>query len=202
MAVDAVEVGKALQRRLQRRGVVVACAAGARHAPQARREEAALALDQCARGLDAIEPDPQRVWPVLGAVGYGLVRDQAGQPGLAADMGPEITQPRHAVLGRVAGDDGGVQRADGDARYPVRLDPGLGQPLIDARLIGAQRAAALQHQRPHGIAAIYFDACPRAAGAALQVLLVEKHVFSSLRLAWGAPARGAPVALTACTSRG
>ena len=42
----------------------------------------------------------------------------------------------------------------------------------------------------------------RAAGAALQVLLVEKHVFSSLRLAWGAPARGAPVALTACTSRG
>ncbi len=49
-------------------------------------------------------------------------------------------------LGRAAGDDGGVDRADRGADHPVGLDPGLVQRLIDADLIGAERAAALQHQ--------------------------------------------------------
>ena len=50
------------------------------------------------------------------------------------------------VFGRVAGDQGGVDRADGYARDPVRVQVGLGQRLVDAGLVGAESAAALQEQ--------------------------------------------------------
>src|SRR5947209_6683523 len=50
-------------------------------------------------------------------------------------------------LGRIAGDEGRVERANRDAPDPVRVQVGLGQRLIDAALVGAQRAAALQQQR-------------------------------------------------------
>src|SRR5262249_13654419 len=42
----------------------------------------------------------------------------------------------------------GVDRADGDPGDPMGRDARLLQLLIDARLIGAQRPAALQHQHP------------------------------------------------------
>ena len=40
----------------------------------------------------------------------------------------------------------GVDRADRDAGDPVGMEIGLGQRLVDAGLVGAERAAALQHQ--------------------------------------------------------
>ncbi len=46
----------------------------------------------------------------------------------------------------VAGDDGGVDGADRGADDPVRLDAGFMHGLIDAALVGAERAAALEHQ--------------------------------------------------------
>ena len=57
---------------------------------------------------------------------------------------PEGLQLAQTVLGWIAGDDRRIDRTDGDARHPVGLDPGLMHRLIDAGLIGAERAAALQ----------------------------------------------------------
>src|SRR5215470_1247936 len=48
---------------------------------------------------------------------------------------------------RIAGNDRGVDRTDRDARHPVGLQPRLVHRLVDAGLIGAERATALQHQR-------------------------------------------------------
>ena len=61
-------------------------------------------------------------------------------------MLPEGEQLLDPSLRRIAGDDGGIDCADGDAGDPMGHDAGLGQLLIDAGLIGAERAAALEHQ--------------------------------------------------------
>ncbi len=63
-----------------------------------------------------------------------------------ADRFPELAEAIHALGFGRARDDGGVQRADRDTRHPVRPDAGFVQALIDAGLVGAERAAALQHQ--------------------------------------------------------
>ncbi len=60
---------------------------------------------------------------------------------------PEGLQLLQPAARRIAGDDRRVDRADRDAGHPVRLDAGFVQRLVDAGLIGAERAAALQHQR-------------------------------------------------------
>src|SRR6185312_14020081 len=73
----------------------------------------------------------------------------------AADRLPEFAQPFHPPLGRVAGDDRRVQRADRDAGQPVRLQAGLVQRLEHAGLVGAECAAALQHQRDGAVVAGY-----------------------------------------------
>ena len=44
---------------------------------------------------------------------------------------------------RISSDDRGVDTTDRNAGYRVGLQTGLMQGLIDARLIGAERAAAL-----------------------------------------------------------
>src|SRR6516165_12213768 len=61
--------------------------------------------------------------------------------GRGGDFLPELAQPVDAPLGRVAGDDGGVDGADRNADDPVGMKPGLGQGFIDSRLVGAERAA-------------------------------------------------------------
>jgi hypothetical protein len=62
------------------------------------------------------------------------------------DPAPEFLQLRESVLWLVAGDDGGVDRADRRSDQPVGLDPGLVQGLVDAGLVGAERAAALEDE--------------------------------------------------------
>ena len=69
-------------------------------------------------------------------------------PDLArGDALPEDLKPLQTPLRRIAGDDRRIDRADRHAAHPVRLDARFVQRLIDAGLIGAERAAALQHQR-------------------------------------------------------
>ncbi len=53
----------------------------------------------------------------------------------------------HALVRRVAGDDRGVDCADRDARHPVRMQAMLRERLVGADMVGAERPAALQHQR-------------------------------------------------------
>ena len=60
--------------------------------------------------------------------------------------GPELLEAFEAPLQLVAGDDAGIERPDRGADHPVRLDPCLMQRLIDASLIGTERAAALHDQ--------------------------------------------------------
>jgi hypothetical protein len=49
-------------------------------------------------------------------------------------------------MGRIACDDGGIDRPDRDASDPVRMDVRFCQRLVDASLVGPQRTAALQEQ--------------------------------------------------------
>ena len=70
-----------------------------------------------------------------------------GPDGAVGDAVPEFAQRRQPPLRRIAGDQRGIDGADADTGHPFRLQPRLVECLIDAALIGAQRAAALQHQR-------------------------------------------------------
>ena len=75
-------------------------------------------------------------------------------PDLAArDQLPELPQPVQPVFRLVAGDDRGVDGADRHPGEPGRLAAGLGERVINPGLIGAQRAAALQHQSDAIVAA-------------------------------------------------
>jgi hypothetical protein len=60
---------------------------------------------------------------------------------------PEVAERGAALAGRVAGDEGGVDRTDRGAGDPARRDLLLGQCLEGTRLVGTERAAALQHER-------------------------------------------------------
>jgi len=62
------------------------------------------------------------------------------------DAGPEFVQAREAPLGWVARDERAIDGAYRGADHPVGLDAGFVQGLVDADLVRAQRAAALQHQ--------------------------------------------------------
>ena len=59
--------------------------------------------------------------------------------------------PRQRRSGGLPAIRRGVDRADRSADHPIGLDAGLVKRLIDADLIGAERAAALKHQ--HHLAA-------------------------------------------------
>src|SRR6516162_8538082 len=65
---------------------------------------------------------------------------------LAPHPAPEFLQPVEAMLGLVARDQTGVDGADRRADDPIRLRPRLMEGLIDARLVGAERAAALENK--------------------------------------------------------
>ena len=56
------------------------------------------------------------------------------------------------ILRLVAGDETRVDGADRGPDDPVRLDPGFMQRLVDAGLVGPERAAALKHQHDLAIA--------------------------------------------------
>jgi hypothetical protein len=52
----------------------------------------------------------------------------------------------HAIVGLVAGDQAGIDGADRGADDPIGLDPRFMQRLIVARLVSAERAAALKDE--------------------------------------------------------
>src|SRR6185436_2495335 len=83
-----------------------------------------------------------------------LVEDAAGEIAVEqrlagdalGDQLPELAQALDPPLRRVAGNDGAIDRADRDAGDPVRQIAPLRQGLVDAGLIGAERAATLEHE--------------------------------------------------------
>jgi hypothetical protein len=54
---------------------------------------------------------------------------------------PKFTQRVNATLWWIAGDDRRIDGADRDSGNPIGMQVGLGQRLINARLIGAKCAA-------------------------------------------------------------
>ena len=148
LRIDAVEVDKALQRRLQRRQVIVTHIRGMggaqeRHQRRARREESGRAHHHDAEGPRLVQ---QAVGVVVEVVEKRIVGCVEGPERRRCNRFPEVTQPLDAVLRRVARNDCGVDGANRDARHPVRSYLGLVKCLVDARLIGTQRTPALQQQ--------------------------------------------------------
>jgi hypothetical protein len=60
---------------------------------------------------------------------------------------PKLAQPIGAGIRRIAGNDGRIDRPNRDAGDPIGMYSGLREGLVDAGLIGPERAAALQHER-------------------------------------------------------
>ena len=143
--VDAVEIDQPFQRLFQRRGVVIALRFRAARRPQRRRrnprrEEAGHAESRDQRGAGFVEHRS------------GAFARSDRIPGhRGRNHVPEFLQPVDAFVGVVAGDDRGVDGADRDAGNPFRLEAGTAQRLKGAGLVGAERAAALQHQHTHRI---------------------------------------------------
>ena len=144
--IDAVEIDEPLQRRLERRRVVMARRlrrAGrrqpgrhdtrheeTRHAPRHDHRRAHL-IDQAACGV-ALRQRPRRF--------------RQSPPAMLRHRLPEGAQPLDASLRRIAGDERRIDGTDRDAGNPVGMEMGLGQGLVDPRLIGAERAAPLEQQ--------------------------------------------------------
>src|SRR5262245_65670805 len=95
------------------------------------------------------------------------------------------------MLGLVARDQTGVDGADRRADDPIRLDPRLMQGLIDARLVGAERAAALKdkddlHPPCAGLSARAAFSRPRSMCRVFET----SSMFSSYVAPGGAAERG------------
>ena len=144
--VDAVEIDQPLQRRAQRRGVVIALRLRAALRPQRRRrnprrEKAGHAEGRDQGGAGLVE---QRTPAV--ARGDADSRAPAPKPCSQNSLSRSTRFSR-----RIAGDDRGIDGADRDAGNPFRLEIVVTQRLIGAGLIGAERAAALQDQHALGL---------------------------------------------------
>lgn len=86
------------------------------------------------------EPAPQAKDRVRDLVA-GYDRLALVLPGGGAQV-PKILQSREPVLGLVAGDDRGVDRADRDARDPVGLASRLRERVVDVGRVGTELKGA------------------------------------------------------------
>ena len=79
-------------------------------------------------------------------VGAGRSERRRGELGRKAvgHLSPEGAHALQPLSGRIAGDQGGVDRADGGSDHPIGLDAEFLQGLVDAGLVGAQGATALE----------------------------------------------------------
>ena len=139
LAIDQREIDELLERLAQRLGRVVAGMVGAERDMRAE-EGLRVDLEETGNAGRQRSPRGERV----GDAGPG--RKQAPEV-RALHAAPELLQPVEAVFAPVAGDDAGVDGADRCADDPIGLDARLVQRLVDAALIGAERAPALEHER-------------------------------------------------------
>ena len=76
-----------------------------------------------------------------------IVVGQSWSSGLLLATPSQNSRSRgNAIGGLVAGDQRAIDGADRGADDPIRLDAAFHERLVDAGLIGAERAAALQDQ--------------------------------------------------------
>ena len=140
LAVEQVKINHFGQGLAQRRCIVIAgrILGACRQHPGielVRLKETRLTLEQGGHSAEGVAP-------LFENIAFGRRQPQ----GAVGDAAPKFAQGFQPLLQRIAGDDRRIDAADGDAGNPVRIQPRFVQGLIDPRLIGAQRAAALQHQ--------------------------------------------------------
>ena len=140
LAIQEIEIDQLAERPAQRRGVVDAerFGSGIGHEHGGRyswREESRHAERRCGEGVEPVQPRAQR---------RELRKRVPWQSG--RDPIPEFAQPLEPSLDRIARNQRTVDGADRHARHPIRRESLLRHPLVNARLVRAQRTAALQHQ--------------------------------------------------------
>src|SRR5262245_60119625 len=96
-------------------------------------------------GLEESRNPAEQGRPVRRRVGQLRPARQAPEL-LAPHPAPELLQPVEAILRLVARDQAGIDGADRGADDPIRLDTRLVQSLIHTRLVGAERAPALEDE--------------------------------------------------------
>src|SRR6516165_3376098 len=143
--IDTVKIDQTLERRTQWRVVVIARFVRTARRPhgrrwQARHEEIRRAEQQDTHGARLIE----KLMPIvaefdLAEIGYAEWRSR--------NRVPKFAQRVHPLRRRISGDDRRVDGTDRDSGNPIGMQIGLGQRLINARLISPERAAPLQQQR-------------------------------------------------------
>src|SRR5262249_55188119 len=102
----------------------------------ARHKEIRRAEQEDAHGTHLIEQlMPGVVILDMLKIGYAEWRNR--------DRVPKLAQRINATLRRIAGNDRRIYGADRDSGNPIGMQIGLGQRLINSRLIGAERPAAL-----------------------------------------------------------
>ncbi|MGF6676526.1 hypothetical protein OKW44_004400 [Paraburkholderia sp. WSM4174] len=199
--INPVEITQRLERGLQRRGVVVArqlrrTGHSGQRRWETRHEKALLPFDDRAHCLRCRKCLAHRFARIEQQV---FDRSWQGRPERRlADRLPELQQTLDASFRWIARNDRRIQCTDRDARDPVRFDAGFVKSLKDAGLIGAERAAALQHQRDGFV--VGQPGMPARAGGdrRTRALPVARHAHArplQIALRHGRP-------LSACTSRG
>ena len=138
--VQQIEVDELEQRRPQRFGIVEAQRAfGApRLHPscgKARTEKAGHPRCHAGKRTPSVEEAAQHV----------AIEERHGDDPVSYFL-PEGAQLLGAAFRRVAGDDGTVDRSDGNAGDPVGLVAAPREGGVDTGLVGAEGAAALQHK--------------------------------------------------------
>ncbi len=150
LGVDPVEIHQTRQRALQRSDVVVAdrlrtFGRGVYRWKRARRKETRRSVHHGGKRADLVGPESRvtiavpRQFSKPGHIGNPERR--------LGDGFPEIAQPLDPLVGRIARNQGSVDRADRGAAQPMHVDLGFMDGLVNAGLICAERAAALQNQR-------------------------------------------------------
>src|SRR5262249_43476058 len=139
------EIDHTLQRRSQRRVVVIARFIWTSRWPDGRRRQA--------RHKEIRRPKQENAYGTRLIDKLMLVVAELDLPEIgnakrrSRDRAPKLAQRVDATLRRIAGNDRGIDGADRDSGNPIRMQISLGQRLVNTRLIGAERAAALKQQR-------------------------------------------------------
>jgi hypothetical protein len=145
--VDAVKIDQALQRALEISGIIEARRLDRSGRLKPRPDgpcpkKAACAVRKRKTGAHLIEKIASDVAPRQPETRITEARPTSSR----GHLRPELAQPINADLGRVPGDQGGVDRTDRHAGDPIGMDGCLRERFVNSGLIGPERATALQHQ--------------------------------------------------------
>src|SRR5579871_3187851 len=146
--IDAVEVDQTFEGRAQAcRVVETGGLERSRRMPpghwHSRLKEAGCTDHESGRRAELIEPTATEL---PSHPGHGLELCDLIERRRRSNALPKFPQPRNSLFRGVARDEGGVDGADGDSGNPVRVQLRFAERFVDARLVSAQRAAALQQQ--------------------------------------------------------